>query len=56
MGAVFGVLIAGFIAWIIIAMILKSFKPDWSDKKAALVALGLAVWLILTLLYIGTQR
>ena len=56
MGATLGILIAGFIAWIIIAMILKSFKPDWSDKKAALVALGLAVWLILTLLYIGTQR
>ena len=56
MGATLGILIAGFIAWIIIAMILKSSKPDWSDKKAALVALGLAVWLILTLLYIGTQR
>ena len=56
MGAVFGVLIAGFIAWITIAMILKSNKPDWSDSKAALVALGLAIWIILTLLYIGTQR
>lgn len=56
MGAIFGVLIALFTAWIIIAMILKSYKPDWSDKKAGLVALGLAIWVILTLLYIGTQR
>ena len=55
MGAVFGVLIAGFTAWIIIVMTLKSFYPDWEDKKAALVALGLAVWIILTLLYIGMK-